>query len=329
MMVKLGLIGCGRIGTLHAKNLKTRVPGVELVAVSDVNLESARRLASELGLEKATADYRELLRMDLDGVLVCTSTETHREIVVAASEAGKHIFCEKPLARDLKEVDEMLEAVRKGRVKLQVGFNRRFDPNISALKAQIPGLGRPLLLKITSRDPDFPPFEYLRVSGGIWVDMTIHDFDMARFLMGEVEEVYSTGSVLLEPRLKELGDLDTVVTVLRFESGALGVIDNCRRAVYGYDQRVEVLGERGMVEVPNLRPVSSLRHDETGTHLPKMYHFFPDRYELSFVEEMRAFVRCIQTDMEPPVTGEDGKKALVLALLAQRSFQEGRPLKVG
>jgi myo-inositol 2-dehydrogenase/D-chiro-inositol 1-dehydrogenase len=264
-------------------------------------------------------------------VLVCTSTETHRQIVLEACEAGKHVFCEKPLARTPEEVEEMLRAVRRAGVKLQVGFNRRFDPNFSALRKELASgaLGKPLLLKITSRDPDFPSFDYLRVSGGIWVDMIIHDFDMARYLMGEVEELYSTGSVLLEPRLRELGDLDTVITVLRFRSGALGVIDNCRRAVYGYDQRVEVVGEKGMVEVPNPLPVQNIRRDGEGSHLSKLYYFFPDRYEASYIEEMRAFVKCLDEGGEPPVSGEDGKMALLLALSAQRSFREGRPIRVG
>jgi len=307
-----------------------RVPGAQLSIVADSNPQAAREVASELGVEY-TSDYKEVLARELDGVLVCTSTETHRQIVVEACEAGKHIFCEKPLARTLEEVEDMLRAVRRAGVKLQTGFNRRFDPNFSALKKELASgaLGKPLVLKITSRDPDFPSFDYLRVSGGIWVDMTIHDFDMARYLMGEVEEVYSTGSVLLEPRLRELGDLDTLITVLRFRSGALGVIDNCRRAVYGYDQRVEVLGEKGMMEVPNPLPLENIRRDEEGSHLSKLYYFFPERYEASFVEEMRAFVKCLDEGGEPPVSGEDGKMALLLALSAQRSFREGRPVKVG
>jgi myo-inositol 2-dehydrogenase/D-chiro-inositol 1-dehydrogenase len=329
-MAKLGLIGCGRIGRLHARNLMHRVPGARLLIVADSNPQAAREVASELGVEH-TSDYREVLARELDGVLVCTSTETHRQIVLEACEAGKHVFCEKPLARTPEEVEEMLRAVRRAGVKLQVGFNRRFDPNFSALRKELASgaLGKPLLLKITSRDPDFPSFDYLRVSGGIWVDMIIHDFDMARYLMGEVEELYSTGSVLLEPRLRELGDLDTVITVLRFRSGALGVIDNCRRAVYGYDQRVEVLGEKGVVEVPNPLPVENIRRDGEGSHLSKLYYFFPERYEASFVEEMRAFVKCLDEGGEPPVSGEDGRMALLLALSAQRSFREGRPVKVG
>jgi len=329
-MVRLGLIGCGRIGRLHARNLVHRVSGAQLLAVSDVNPQAARELALELGVDY-TLDYRDLLTKELDGVLVCTSTDTHRQVVIDACEAGKNIFCEKPLARTLEEVEEMLAAVKRAGVKLQVGFNRRFDPNFSQAKKEISSgtIGRPLLLKITSRDPDFPSIEYLKISGGVWVDMTIHDFDMARYLMGEeVEEVYSTGSVLLEPRLKEFGDLDTVVTVLRFRSGAIGIIDNCRRAVYGYDQRVEVLGDKGMIEVPNPLPVQNIKRDAEGSHMSKLYYFFPDRYELSFVEEMQAFVRCLQEDTEPPVTGEDGKMALVLALCAQRSFKEGRPVRV-
>jgi myo-inositol 2-dehydrogenase/D-chiro-inositol 1-dehydrogenase len=329
-MVKLGLIGCGRIGKLHARNLVHRVEDAQLKIVSDSNPQAAKELASELGVEY-TLDYRELLKRELDGVLVCTSTDTHKQIVIDACEAGKNVFCEKPLARTLEEVDEMVRAVRRAGVKLQVGFNRRFDTNFSQAKKEISSgvIGKPLLLKITSRDPDFPSLEYLKVSGGIWIDMTIHDFDMARYLMEEeIEEVYSTGSVLLEPKLKEFGDLDTVVTILRFRSGAIGVIDNCRRAVYGYDQRVEILGEKGMIEVLNPLPLQNIRWDAEGSHSSKLYYFFPDRYELSFIEEMRAFVKCLKEDTEPPVTGEDGRLALLLALRAQQSFKEGRPVRV-
>lgn len=328
-MIRLGLIGCGRIGQLHAKNI-AKMQDAKLIALADVDIQRARSLASELGVEKVFGDYHELLEEEMDGVLICSSTETHLEIIERASKTTEYIFCEKPLTKNLEEAEKVLDIVRRSGVKIQVGFNRRFDPNFSHLKTQVESgvIGKPLVLKITSRDPDFPSLEYLLVSGGIWVDMTIHDFDMARFLFGEVEEVYSTGSVLLKPELHTLGDLDTVVTVLRFRSGALGVIDNCRRAVYGYDQRIEVLGDKGMVEVPNLRPVWTIRNDSAGAHMDRIYNFFQDRYEQSFVREIESFVKCIREGGEPLVTCEDGVKALVLAFSAQKSFRENRPIKV-
>ena len=329
--VKVGIIGAGRIGRLHAENLVRRIPGAEVVALADVMEEAARRLATELGIPHAFGEPSPIFEdPSIDAVLICSSTDTHAQFIKQAAQAGKHVFCEKPVALDLEEIDRALAAVERAGVILQVGFNRRFDPSFSAAKEAVAAgkIGRPHLLKITSRDPTPPPIEYIKVSGGIFLDMTIHDFDMARFLMGEeVVEVYAAGAVLVDERIGEAGDIDTAVVTLRFASGALGVIDNSRRAVYGYDQRVEVFGERGMVRVENPKPHQAMLSTADGDHAPPLLHFFVERYTDSYVRELSAFIEAIQKGEEPPVTGRDGKIAVVMGYAAKRSLEEGRPVR--
>ncbi len=330
-MLKIGLIGAGRIGRLHAENLVRRVPGAELVGVADVVEEAAAGLARELGVPRVTADYRELLRdPEIEAVLICTSTDTHAEIIRAAAATGKHIFCEKPLALDLAEIDSALDAVKRAGVILQVGFHRRFDPHFRRLKELIAegAIGTPWLLKITSYDPAPPPLAYIKVSGGIFLDMTIHDFDMARFLLGEVEEVYATGSVLVDPEIGAAGDVDTAVVTLRFESGALGVITNCRQATYGHDQRIEVLGEKGGLFAENPLPHTAVLADQGGYRSAPLHHFFVERYREAYIAEMEAFVAAVRNKTAPPVTGLDGKIPVAMGYAAKRSFAEKRPVKL-
>jgi len=330
--VKVGIVGAGRIGRLHAENLVRRIPGAEVVALADVMEEAARRLATELGIPHAFGEPSPIFEApSIDAVLICSSTDTHAQFIKQAAQAGKHVFCEKPVALDLEEIDRALAAVERAGVILQVGFNRRFDPSFSAAKEAVAAgkIGRPHLLKITSRDPTPPPIEYIKVSGGIFLDMTIHDFDMARFLMGEeVVEVYAAGAVLVDERIGEAGDIDTAVVTLRFASGALGVIDNSRRAVYGYDQRVEVFGERGMVRVENPKPHQAVVSNAEGDHGPPLLHFFVERYTDSYVRELSAFIEAIQKGEEPPVTGRDGKIPVVMGYAAKRSLEEGRPVRL-
>src|SRR5512136_2583551 len=256
--LRVGVIGTGRIGVLHARNLAGKIPGVRLEAVSDVVAAAAEKCAAELGVATATTDHRRILdRKDIDAVVICSSTDTHSRLIGEAAEAGKHIFCEKPIDFDLKRIDEALAKVKKAGVKLQVGFNRRFDPSFQRVHDLVAsgGVGTPHLLRITSRDPSPPPIAYVKVSGGIFLDMTIHDFDMARYLVGrEVTELYAAGGVLVDPEIGRAGDIDTAVVTLRFEGGAIGTIDNSRRSVFGYDQRVEVFGSGGMAEAGNAFP---------------------------------------------------------------------------
>ncbi len=329
--LKLGLIGAGRIGRLHAENLVHHVPGVELRWVADVVEEAAAGIARELRIPRWTTEYEQVLQdPDVEAVLICTSTHTHAEIIEAAAAAGKHIFCEKPLALNLEEIDAALAAVEKAGVILQVGFHRRFDPHFRRLKSLIVEgtIGRPWLLKITSYDPAPPPIAYIRVSGGIFLDMTIHDFDMARFLFGEVEEVYAAGSVLVDPDIGAAGDVDTAVVTLRFESGALGVITNCRKATYGHDQRIEVLGEKGGLFAENPLPHTAVLADEGGYRSAPLHYFFVERYREAYIAEMEAFVAAVRNKTSPPVTGLDGKIPVVMGYAAKRSFVEKRPVKI-
>ena len=330
--VELGLIGAGRIGRVHAENLAFRIPEAEVLAVADVLAEAAERCAADFHIPRAVQDYRPLLEdEEIEAIVICSSTDTHAQIIEEAAAAGKHIFCEKPLALSLEEIDRALRAVSKAQVKLQVGFQRRFDPSFRRARALIEEgkIGEPHLLRITSRDPEPPPLEYVKVSGGIFLDMTIHDFDMARFLLqDEVEEVYATGGALIDEEIGRLGDLDTAVVVLRFRSGALGVIDNSRKSAYGYDQRVEVFGSGGMVRVANRTPDSASLSDSEGVHGPLPLHFFVERYTEAYLEEMRSFVKAVLEDRPPEVTGEDGRVPVVMGYAARRSVEERRPVKL-
>jgi myo-inositol 2-dehydrogenase/D-chiro-inositol 1-dehydrogenase len=286
----------------------------------------------EFGIPRAVADPAEIMKdEEIDFVVICSSTDTHALFMRQAAEAGKHIFCEKPIALDLAEIDEVLEVVDARGVKLQIGFNRRFDANFARLHEHIAAgrIGEPHILRITSRDPEPPPIEYVKISGGIFVDMMIHDFDMARFLVGdEVEEVYTNGSVLIDPKIGEAGDVDTAVVSLKFKNGAIGTIDNSRRAVYGYDQRAEVLGAKGMVNSDNITPSRTHLATEGQVSEDVPLHFFVERYTESYIEEMRRFIQSVREDEPVAVTGVDGKYPVVMGLAATKSYREQRPVKL-
>lgn len=329
--LKVGLIGAGRIGRLHADNIVRHIPEAAVVAVADIAIEAAQALAAAYGIPYVTQDYWEIVNdPKIEAVLICTSTNTHAEIIKAAAAAKKHIFCEKPLALNLSEIDEALKAVEKAGVILQVGFHRRFDPHFRRLKELLDGgtIGKPWLLKITSYDPAPPPISYVKVSGGIFLDMTIHDFDMARFLLGEVEEVYAAGAVLVDPEIEKAGDVDTAVVTLRFKSGALGVITNCRKATYGHDQRIEILGEKGGLFAENPLPYTAYVANESGYRTPPLHYFFVERYREAYIAEMKAFVEAVREGKEPQVTGLDGKIPVVIGYAAKRSCLERRPVRL-
>ncbi len=326
--VGIGLLGAGRIGSLHAANVVRRLGNARLVAVADAHRPAADALAATFPGVAVEASAGELIaRSDVDAVLVCSSTDTHASLVALAASAGKHVFCEKPIALDLVEIDGALAAVERAGVTLQVGFNRRFDPTFARVRRAIADgeIGRPELLHIVSRDPAPPPLEYVRRSGGLFVDMAIHDFDMARFLLAdEVESVHASGAVLVDPAIGEAGDIDTAVTVLRFRGGAIGTIQNSRRATYGYDQRVDVLGSLGAVATGNVFANQATVSDAGGVRRDPPLYFFLERYQESFVAELLAFVEAIRTGGQAPVTGADGRAPVVLALAAERSRTEGR-----
>ncbi len=330
--LRIGIIGAGRIGSLHARNITNEIPDGEVVAIADIFEDSAKRVAGELGISNVYKDYRYILDdPNIDAVFICTSTDTHAKLIKEVSDAKKDIFCEKPIALDLKEIDEALEKVKENNVLLQIGFNRRFDPSFSHVRELVLSgkVGTPHVLKITSRDPLPPPIEYIKVSGGIFVDMTIHDFDMARYLMGEeIVEVFAQGGVLIDPEIGKVGDIDTAITTLKFESGAMGVIDNSRKAVYGYDQRVEVFGSKGVARAENKRPDETFYGDEEGFHWSLPLFFFLERYREAYIREVKEFIESVRERRTPSVTGEDGKIAVVIAQAATRSLKEGRPVKI-
>jgi myo-inositol 2-dehydrogenase/D-chiro-inositol 1-dehydrogenase len=331
-VINVGVIGAGRIGRVHAENLAYRIPGVKLVAIADVIVDAAKKLAADLGVPTALKDHQAIMQdKQIDAVVICSSTDTHAQMIEEAAAAGKHIFCEKPIALDLLKIDHALQAVDKAGIKLQVGFNRRFDPSFKRVRDLVAKgeLGAPHILRITSRDPAPPPIGYVRVSGGIFFDMTIHDFDMARYLMGsEVVEVYAVGGVRVDPAIGQAGDIDTAVVTLCFENGAYGTIDNSRQAVYGYDQRVEVLGSGGLLAAENPARDSHIHANAEGVHTARPPDFFLQRYAEAFVAEMQAFVDSIHEGLEPLVTGKDGRAAVVLAMAAQRSLDERHPVRV-
>lgn len=330
--INIGLIGTGRIGRVHAEHLAYRIPEANLVAVSDIVKEAAEKVANDFQISAAFDDHRRIMDDEaIEAVIICSSTDTHTEIIKAAAAAGKQIFCEKPIDLDLGKIDSALAAVEQSGVKLQIGFNRRFDPNFRRVHEMVASgeIGDLHILQITSRDPGPPPIEYVRVSGGIFLDMTIHDFDMARFIAdSEVEEIYAKGGVMVDPKIGEAGDIDTAVITLTFANGAIGVINNSRKAVYGYDQRVEAFGSEGMVAVSNDTPNSAVLSKSDGVHGALPLFFFTERYTQSYIAELRAFIECVQRDIRPPVTGADGRAAAVMGYAARKSYEENCPVRL-
>lgn len=330
--IQVGVIGAGRIGRVHAQHLKYRIPGVKLVAISDIMQDAVSKLAADLDVPAAYTDHHRILEdKNIQAVAICSSTDTHARFIIEAAQAGKHIFCEKPIAHHLAEIDKALAAVEQAGVKLQIGFNRRFDPNFRRVQQVVAAgkIGTPNIMHIISRDPQPPPIEYIKVSGGIFLDQTIHDFDMARFLIdSEVEEIYAAGGVMVDPAIGQAGDIDTAVILLRYKNGVIGTIDNSRRAVYGYDQRVEVFGSGGSIMVSNNTPDTSVLSDTCGVHGSLPLFFFMDRYIESYINEMQVFIDCIRNDVTPPVTGIDGRIPVVMGIAARKSFLENRPVKL-
>ncbi|TLM99274.1 inositol 2-dehydrogenase [bacterium] len=329
--VNIAVIGTGRMGSVHVRNLARLIPEANLVAICDLRLDVAQALADELGIPRVVQDYHELLADPaIEAILIATSTDTHAFIIKDVAAAGKDIFCEKPLALDLSKIDDALAMVKKANVKLQVGFNRRFDKSFQKVREVVASgeIGRPCILRITDRDPDYPAMEFLRVSGGMFLDQTIHDFDMSRFQIGEIEEVYAVGSALLRPELNDFGDIDTNVLTLKFANGAVGAIDNSRKAVYGYDQRLEVFCSNGTAMAENEAETTIVKGNVQGFHTAPPPHFFMQRYAPCYVEEVRQFVECVRDDKTTPTNGEDGRIAVGLGYAAWKSLHENRPVKL-
>lgn len=330
--INIAIIGAGRIGKLHAENLAYRIKNARPAAITDVIVDAARQTANELQIPIVETDYKRVLAdKTIDAVLICSSTNTHAQIIQEAAEAGKHVFCEKPVDLNLQRIQDVLACVEKSGVKFQVGFNRRFDVNFSRLQEKISAgeIGTPHILRITSRDPAPPTLDYVKISGGIFLDMTIHDFDMARFLTGsEVMEVYAIGDALIDPAFKQAGDIDTAIVTLKFENGVIGTIDNSRQATYGYDQRVEIFGSKGMLQVNNTTPDQVVLLNQQAVLASKPHYFFLERYREAYVTEIQAFVDAVLNDTEPPVTGVDGLAPLKIGLAAKKSLAEERAVRL-
>lgn len=330
--ITIGIIGAGRIGKLHAEHM-SRNRQVVVQTISDVFItDELRAWAAELGIGSVTDNYKDIIGdPSIQAVFICSSTNTHVPFIVEAAQAGKHIFCEKPISLDYRQTAEALKAVKEAGVLLQTGFNRRFDHNFKRAReiVQDGKIGSPHLVKITSRDPAPPGEDYIKVSGGLFMDMAIHDFDMARYLSGsEVTEVYAQGAVLVNPVIGELGDIDTAVIFLKFANGALGVIDNSRQAVYGYDQRIEVFGSEGSVTVQNDHPNTAEISTKDSVSRDNPKYFFLERYHESYIDETRQFIDCIVHGGEVPVDGRDALQAEKIAYAAKLSLQERRPVQL-
>lgn len=331
--VRIGLIGAGRIGKLHGENLAHAVSAVDLVAVADPFMNDATRAWAEgMGIQSCYEDPEKVFSdPSIDAVFICSSTNTHAEFIMRAAKAGKHIFCEKPIDTNLDKIREALAAVEQAGVKLQVGFVRRFDHNHKMVHDTVASgrLGKPHIVKVTSRDPDHQPMDYIKVSGGIFMDMTIHDFDMVRYLAGsEVTEVTAYGAALSGAGYDQYGDVDTAIIMMKFENGALGVIDNSRAAHYGYDQRTEVHCDKGCVQVANDLNDQAMISTGDGVEIAKPTWFFLERYNNAFIAEAVAFADAILKNTDTPVGGKDGLMPVMIAMAADTSLREGRPVKL-
>ena len=329
MSVKFAVLGAGRIGQVHARAVAA-VEGATLVAVSDAVEAAARKVADSYG-----CDIRSIAAIaaasDVDAVIICTPTDTHADLIERFTKAGKAVFCEKPVDLDLARVRQALETVEAEGGTLMVGFNRRFDPDFMAMKATIDGgrVGTVEMVTITSRDPGAPPIDYIKSSGGIFRDMTIHDFDMARWLLGEeVETVMAQASVLTDPEIGKAGDHDSVNVMLQTASGKHAIITNSRRATYGYDQRIEVLGSEGMVSAKNMAEANIELAGKDGFGTPPLLNFFMTRYVAAYANEIAAFVAAVADGAATPTTGHDGLMALALADAAVLSVKEGRAVRL-
>ena len=328
--IGIGVLGCGRIGVMHAELIAQRIEGVHLAGVYDVINESAQKVATKFGCQHFSDPEALMSSADVNAIAICTSTDTHVEVLIMASKYRKPVFCEKPISISLTETDRALKAISESKTPLMLGFNRRYDPTHRSVRDNVANgvVGDVHIARITSRDPAPPPVAYAKVSGGIFIDMTIHDFDMARYVVGsEIVSVYATGAVRIVPEFAEIGDLDTVAIMLQHANGAITMIDNSRQAVYGYDQRVEVFGSKGLVGSDNPLMTSTISRNENGTQLAKMPYFFLDRYIPSYIAEWNEFVEVANGKIQPVVTGADGRASLVAGLAAWKSVREGRVVK--
>lgn len=332
-MIKIGIIGLGRIGKVHIKSISTKINTAKVIAAADPFLnDEMRSFAKEFGIDNLSLDYKDILNNpEVDAVMVCSSTDTHANISAEAIRAGKHVFCEKPVDHSLEKIRLVEDALKENPVKFQVGFNRRYDHNFAAVREAVAlgKVGKVHITKITSRDPNPPSAEYAKVSGGMLLDMTIHDFDMVRFLTGaEPVKIYVEPAVLVDKAIGEAGDIDTAVITMQMSDGSIAVIDNSRKASYGYDQRAEVFGSLAMAATKNDTASTCVISSESGIMGEKPLYFFLERYMDSFALEVKEFVEAIEND-KPIKTGiEDGLRAVAIALAGNISIKEKRTVEI-
>jgi len=328
-MIKVGLLGSGRIGKVHAKSIMAD-PRSQLVAVSDVNEDAARQLAASSGA-KAMSSQDILADKSIDAVLIATSTDTHSGFIEATVAAGKAVLCEKPVDLNLERALACLDVANKAGRPVMIGFNRRFDPNFAALKRAFDAgeIGKGELLSVTSFDPAPPPVSYINVSGGLFRDMAIHDFDMACWIFGSAPvSVTAIGSSIVDPAIGAAGDVDTAVITLHFADGRIAVIKNSRRAVYGYDQRLELLGATGLLQAGNVLENTVAKISTAGAQSAKPEYFFLERYMKAYEAEWRAFVDAVEAGSNYPVTLQDGVNALAVAEAATLSWKTGKTVQL-
>ena len=328
-MLRIGLLGCGRIGQVHARSV-AQSEGARVVAVADAFPEPAEALAAKTGAE--VRETRAVIESDdIDAVVIGTPTDTHYDLIHAAAKAGKAIFCEKPVDMSADRIRDCIGVVEAAGVPFLTAFNRRFDPNFANLQTRLRDgeIGDVEIVTILSRDPAPPPISYIESSGGIFRDMMIHDFDMARFLLGEEPvQVFATGAALVDPAIGAAGDVDTAAVVLTTASGKICQISNSRRATYGYDQRIEVHGAKGMLRAANVLENTVERAGETGFTQAPAQHFFLERYEAAYAREVAHFIDCVETGKAPSPSIHDGLRAQMLADAATESLQTGAPVRL-
>lgn len=329
--LNFGILGLGRIGKIHLKNLCTKWDGVQVLAAMNPSREG-QYAARKYNIPLVTSDADEVIsHPDIDAVVICSPTSTHSEYIIKAAKAGKAIFCEKPVDLSLDTVKSTLKIVQECKVPLMIAFNQRMDPNIEEMKSYIDNdkIGRIYTIHIISRDPGPPPVSYIRESGGLFMDMTIHDFDMARYLTGrEVVQVFAKGYNLIDPEIGKAGDIDTGIVVLSMEDQITVIIENSRKAIYGYDQRLEVFGSFGMLKVENPLKTTRAYYDAMGSHFSTHLDFFMDRYDLSYQNEMEKFINSLKNNTPMPVKGEDGLKAMLIAQAATISMVQNRTVRM-
>ena len=333
-MVRVGIIGTGRIGKVHIRALNSMLDHARIVAVADPYLDekAVRDLVVSPEPVKFTKNVDEIFTdPSVDAVFICTPTDTHVEYSLKAIAAGKHVFCEKPVDRTLEEIRKVMTALEGKNLKYMVGFNRRYDHNFAAArKATKDGkIGKVECVRVTSRDPGLPSMDYLKGSGGMFLDMTIHDFDMVRYQAGsDIDEIFVESAVLVDPAVGEIGDIDSAAIVLKMKNGSLAVIENSRRACYGYDQRCEVFGSDGLITVTNDAPSNATISRADGVHAEKPYYFFLERYEQAYHDEVAEFIKAVENDTEVPAGIYDGLMGVAAAVAANLSMKEHRPVKM-